>query len=112
MDTRESIAAKRYSPLPQNRLTKPILTERERAALTAVTCGARNKEIARQQGVTKLTIKAISSYNKLGVDSRATAVFVGMRQRTIENYPSPSRTTNLPHPCMFKKQEYDNMWSR
>jgi two-component system, NarL family, response regulator YdfI len=59
-----------------------ILTERELAVLTAVARGERNKEIARQLGVTERTIKAhlTNIYNKLGVDSRAGAVSVGIQQ--------------------------------
>jgi len=59
-----------------------ILTERELAVLTAVALGERNKEIARQLGVTERTIKAhlTNIYNKLGVDSRAGAVSVGIQQ--------------------------------
>ncbi|HZR40926.1 MAG TPA: response regulator transcription factor [Ktedonobacteraceae bacterium] len=52
------------------------LTERERAVLTAVARGERNKEIALRLGVTEHTIKAhlASIYSKLDVDSRASAV--------------------------------------
>jgi len=59
-----------------------ILTGRELEVLTAVARGDRNKEIARQLGVTERTIKAhlTNIYNKLGVDSRAAAVSVGMQQ--------------------------------
>jgi NarL family two-component system response regulator YdfI len=59
-----------------------ILTERELEVLTAVAQGDRNKEIALQLGVTERTIKAhlTNIYNKLGVDSRAAAVSVGMQQ--------------------------------
>ena len=54
--------------------------------LTAVARGDRNKEIALQLGVTERTIKAhlTNIYNKLGVDSRAAAVSVGI-QRGILN---------------------------
>jgi NarL family two-component system response regulator YdfI len=59
-----------------------VLTERELEVLTAVARGDRNKEIALQLGVTERTIKAhlTNIYNKLGVDSRAAAVSVGMQQ--------------------------------
>ena len=59
-----------------------ILTERELEVLTAVAQGGRNKEIARQLGVTERTIKAhlTNIYNKLGVDSRAAAVSVGIQK--------------------------------
>jgi NarL family two-component system response regulator YdfI len=59
-----------------------VLTERELEVLTAVARGDRNKEIALQLGVTERTIKAhlTNVYNKLGVDSRAAAVSVGMQR--------------------------------
>ncbi len=58
------------------------LTERELEVLTAVARGDRNKEIARQLGVTERTVKAhlTNVYNKLGVDSRAAAVSVGIQR--------------------------------
>jgi NarL family two-component system response regulator YdfI len=67
------------APVPSE---QSILTERELEVLTAVARGDRNKEIARQLGVTERTIKAhlTNIYNKLGVDSRAAAVSVGMQQ--------------------------------
>ena len=59
-----------------------VLTGRELQVLTAVARGDRNKEIALQLGVTERTIKAhlTNVYNKLGVDSRAAAVSVGIRR--------------------------------
>ena len=59
-----------------------VLTGRELQVLTAVARGDRNKEIAVQLGVTERTIKAhlTNVYNKLGVDSRAAAVSVGMQR--------------------------------
>ena len=61
------------------------LTERELEVLTAVARGDRNKEIARELGVTERTIKAhlTNIYNKLGVDSRAAAVSVGIQRGII-----------------------------
>ena len=58
------------------------LTERELEVLTAVARGERNKEIARDLGITERTIKAhlTNIYNKLGVDSRAAAVAVGLQK--------------------------------
>lgn len=66
-------------PAPSERV---ILTERERQVLTAVARGERNKEIALELGVTERTIKAHLThvYNKLGVDSRAAAVSVGIQR--------------------------------
>lgn len=62
-----------------------VLTERELEVLTAVALGYRNKEIALQLGVTERTVKAhlTNVYNKLGVDSRAAAVSVGIQQGII-----------------------------
>jgi NarL family two-component system response regulator YdfI len=56
------------------------LTERECSVLQAVARGERNKEIARRLHVTEHTIKAhlSSIYNKLDVDSRASAVARGI----------------------------------
>ena len=53
---------------------------------TAVARGDRNKEIALQLGVTERTIKAhlTNIYNKLGVDSRVTAVSVGIQQGILK----------------------------
>ena len=55
--------------------------------LTAVVRGDRNKEIARDLGVTERTIKAhlTNVYNKLGVDSRAAAVSVAIQQGILPN---------------------------
>ena len=69
-------------PVPTEPIEQDILTERELEVLTAVARGDRNKEIALQLGVTERTIKAhlTNVYNKLGVDSRAAAVSVGIQQ--------------------------------
>lgn len=66
------------SPQPTEQV---VLTERELEVLTAVARGDRSKEIAQQLGVTERTIKAhlTNIYNKLGVDSRAAAVSVGIQ---------------------------------
>lgn len=63
-----------------------LLTERELEVLTAVARGDRNKEIALQLGVTERTVKAhlTNVYNKLGVDSRAAAVAVGIQQGILQ----------------------------
>ena len=52
------------------------LTDREMEVLQAAARGDRSKEIARDLGITERTVKAhlTSIYNKLGVDSRASAV--------------------------------------
>lgn len=69
-------------PAAAEPIEQDILTERELEVLTAVARGDRNKEIALQLGVTERTIKAhlTNVYNKLGVDSRAAAVSVGIQQ--------------------------------
>lgn len=70
-----------HSKLPEV-VEQTILTGRELEVLTAVAGGYRNKEIALQLGVTERTVKAhlTNVYNKLGVDSRAAAVSVGIQQ--------------------------------
>ncbi len=68
--------------------TEPaLLTERELEVLTAVAQGNRNKEIAMQLSVTERTIKAhlTNIYNKLGVDSRAAAVSVGIQLGILQS---------------------------
>lgn len=58
------------------------LTERELEVLLAAAEGQRNKEIARDLGITERTVKAhlTSIYNKFGVDSRAAAVAVAAQR--------------------------------
>ena len=71
------------APKPDQEAKEPaLLTERELEVLIAVARGERSKEIARDLGVTERTIKAhlTNIYNKLGVDSRAAAVSVGIQQ--------------------------------
>ena len=72
-------------PVVMEPIEQDILTERELEVLTAVARGDRNKEIALQLGVTERTIKAhlTNVYNKLGVDSRAAAVSVGIQQGVL-----------------------------
>jgi NarL family two-component system response regulator YdfI len=74
------------TPVPDV-VEQDVLTERELEVLTAVARGERNKEIALQLGVTERTVKAhlTNIYNKLGVDSRAAAVSVGMQQGMIKS---------------------------
>lgn len=63
-----------------------VLTARESEVLTAVAQGDRSKEIAHRLGVTERTIKShlTNIYNKLGVDSRAAAVSVGIQQGLVQ----------------------------
>lgn len=58
------------------------LTEREREVLAGVARGERSKEIAVRLGITERTVGAYLTtiYNKLGVDSRASAVAVAMER--------------------------------
>lgn len=58
------------------------LTERERDVLEAVARGERSKEIASRLGISLRTVGShlTSIYTKLGVDSRASAVAVGIER--------------------------------
>jgi len=58
------------------------LTERELQVLEAVARGDRSKEIARDLRIAERTVRAhlTSIFNKLGVDSRASAVAVAMER--------------------------------
>jgi NarL family two-component system response regulator YdfI len=57
------------------------LSEREREVLAAVAQGERSKEIALRLNITERTVKAhlASIYNKMGVDSRASAIAVASK---------------------------------
>lgn len=61
------------------------LSDREREVLSRVARGERNKEIADRLGITERTVKAhlASVFNKLGVDSRAGAVSVGIQRGLV-----------------------------
>ena len=61
------------------------LTEREMEILQLVAEGNRNKEIAFQLGITERTVKAhlASIYQKLNVDSRASAIAIASKQGWI-----------------------------
>jgi two-component system, NarL family, response regulator YdfI len=69
-------------PRPLDTLRNAGLTERERTILAEVARGERSKEIAVRLGITTHTVAAhlTSIYNKLGVDSRASAVAVAMQR--------------------------------
>lgn len=58
------------------------LTNRELEVLQGVAVGERNKEIGYRLGISERTVKAhlTSIYNKLGVDSRASAVAVAIQK--------------------------------
>lgn len=63
-------------PSIEKRSENSFLTERELEVLKAASRGERSKEIALHLGISERTVKAHldSTYNKLGVDSRAAAV--------------------------------------
>ncbi len=68
-------------PAPKPRAkSRTALTEREREVLQGVAQGERTKEIARRLGITERTVGAYiaSIYDKLDVDSRASAVAVAL----------------------------------
>ncbi len=58
------------------------LTPRELEVLRAAAAGERNKEIALRLDISPCTVKAhlTSVYNKLGVDSRATAIAIAAQK--------------------------------
>ena len=74
------IAHTAFSSFPAKTPGHIELTERERDILTGVARGERNKEIARRLGITTRTVAThlTSIYNKLDVDSRASAVAVAI----------------------------------
>jgi NarL family two-component system response regulator YdfI len=65
------------------------LTDRELEVLEGVAQGERNKEIATRLGITERTVKAhlTSIYNKLGVDSRASAVAKAIQRGFLSGEP-------------------------
>jgi NarL family two-component system response regulator YdfI len=71
---------------------KISLTARELEVLEGAAQGERNKEIAARLGITERTVKAhlTSIYNKLGVDSRASAVAVAMQSGLLSGSPLSS----------------------
>jgi NarL family two-component system response regulator YdfI len=72
--------AEQYTSIQASSTPGTNLTEREREVLRCVALGERSKEIAAHMGVSLRTVGAhlTSIYNKLGVDSRASAVAVGI----------------------------------
>ena len=63
------------------------LTEREREILAGVARGERSKEIARRLGITTRTVAThlTSIFNKLNVDSRASAVAMAMERGLLSH---------------------------
>lgn len=79
----QRVLAHTASPVAAADADGPLdLTERELEVLLAAAQGLRNKEIARDLGITERTVKAhlTSVYNKFGVDSRAAAVAVAAQR--------------------------------
>ncbi len=64
----------------------PALSEREKEVLAGVARGERSKEIAARLGISERTVKAHldSIFNKLGVDSRATAVSAAIQRGLLQ----------------------------
>ena len=82
-DVMQRVLAHSATPTPAAAGGGPLdLTERELEVLVAAAAGQRNKEIARDLGITERTVKAhlTSIYNKFGVDSRAAAVAVAAQR--------------------------------
>jgi DNA-binding NarL/FixJ family response regulator len=67
---------------------RALLTPREGEVLTAVSNGLTNKEIARELGISRHTVKfhLESLMRKLGASSRAEAVSKSMRLKLLEPY--------------------------
>ena len=82
-DVMQRVLAHSATPTPTVAAGGPLdLTDRELEVLIAAAAGQRNKEIARDLGITERTVKAhlTSIYNKFGVDSRAAAVAVAAQR--------------------------------
>jgi NarL family two-component system response regulator YdfI len=79
-------AVSKSVPSPSAGEKGPELTKREREILQRVASGERNKEIAARLCISEPTVKShlVAIYFKLGVDSRASAVAVGMERGLIE----------------------------
>jgi NarL family two-component system response regulator YdfI len=81
-----AVAAKVFARLPEPdtaaREDRGALSDREREVLRLVAQGLRNKEIAVRLKLSERTVKAYVTgvFNKLGVDSRAQAIAVAMRE--------------------------------
>jgi two-component system, NarL family, response regulator YdfI len=69
-------------PVAQPSPEGPGLSQRELEVLREVAQGARNKEIAAHLGISERTVKAYldNIFNRLGVDSRTSAVTVAIRR--------------------------------
>ena len=66
-------------------LSSVTFTKREQEVLTGVARGERSKEIGARLGITERTVRAYlnSIFAKLGVDSRASAVAVAMKNNLL-----------------------------
>ena len=67
---------------------RTLLTPREVEVLSAVSSGLTNKEIARELGISRHTVKfhLESLMRKLGASSRAEAVYRSVQQKLLEPY--------------------------
>ena len=70
----------------ENAINSLALSDKELVVLQAISKGYKSKAIALDLGLTERTIKSrlTSIYNKLGVDSRAEAVKIGIQQGLID----------------------------
>jgi NarL family two-component system response regulator YdfI len=89
-EVREQLFAQQTSAPVHSRETSHImapdlLTERELTILAAVARGERSKEIALSLGITERTVRGhlTNIYNKLGVDSRASAVAAALERALL-----------------------------
>jgi DNA-binding NarL/FixJ family response regulator len=76
----DKVVARLAQPRPAE--VKTPLSEREQQVLALLAEGAPNKEAAMRLQITERTVKAhvTSIFNKLGVNSRAEAVAVALRE--------------------------------
>jgi NarL family two-component system response regulator YdfI len=82
----DKVVARLSAPRP---VTTGTLSEREQEVLILLAQGASNKEISLRLQITERTVKAhvTSIFNKLGVNSRAEAVAVALRQGLLPTEP-------------------------
>jgi NarL family two-component system response regulator YdfI len=83
----DKVVARLSTPRP---VPSGSLSEREQEVLALLAQGASNKEISLRLQITERTVKAhvTSIFNKLGVNSRAEAVAVALRQGLLPPEPT------------------------
>ncbi len=84
----ERVLARTQKSAAESKGNEPVnLTERELEVLSSVARGERSKEIASNLGISERTVKAhlASIYEKLGVDSRASAIAVAAQRGLLKN---------------------------